>query len=354
MTKYQDGLNISEGLMQAPTVSSHLFNELIRIIEQRGIDSAALLKEFQLPASVTADMDARIPVEQVARVYDRTAELLNAPLFGLDKGLQSTPFSLGPIMNILLNSPNLGTAFKYSRRYLKVFSEEFEYKPFFTSQYFGLRFISPPNTYMSYHQVYAAMGHALSICRWLYGENFNLIKIDLMTPAHGEDKDYIKFLGVLPTFNASTNILYFPKEALRRPLPWHSNQLQPVLDHTEEKLVSIFKQDTFKSQVIKIITDKLFMSKLSIDHVAQELNITRRTLQRRLKENNLVYRKLLDEVKRESAYKLLINKQHKTKSLTEIAFMLGYNDTSIFHKHFKRWAGIPPGKYRALHSNNSH
>lgn len=339
--------------MHVPTVSSHLFNELLRIIEQVGIESAALLKEFQLPISVTADMDARIPVEQVAKVYDRTAELLNAPLFGLNKGIQSTPFSLGPIMNILLNCPNMGTAFKYSQRYLKVFSEEFEYKPFFTKQHFGLRFIPPPNTYISYHQVYAAMGHALSICRWLYGESFTLTKIELMTPAHGKDSDYIKLLGMLPTFNCSANIIYFPKEALRRPLPWNSNQLQPVLDHTEEKLESIFKQDSFKKQVINIITNKLFMKKLNIDQVAQELNITRRTFQRRLKENNLVYRELLDEVKRESAYELLINQQHKTKSLTEIAFRLGYNDTSIFHKHFKRWAGIPPGKYRELHSNKS-
>lgn len=337
--------------MRRPTVSSHLFNELLRIVEQRGIDTTSLLKQHDLSSAAISDIDARIPVEMVAKIYDSSANLLQDPIFGLYKGMHSTPFSLGFIMNIIMNSPDVESAFKYSTRYLSIFSEEFDFEKIFTTEYFGLAFKPHANIYTSYHQVYAAIAHVLALLKWLYGEDSNLAIIEFASAPHSEPENYAKELGLTPKFNAEKNAIYLPRKLLEQPLPWHGNKLENVLLHADKKIQDIFDKGSIESQVKKIISEKIFMNNLSIDIVAGELNITKRTLQRRLKDNNLIYRQLLDEVKKDLAYKLLISKEHQNKSLFEIAFTLGYSDISMFHKHFKRWSGMPPGKYREKHSS---
>ena len=33
-------------------------------------------------------------------------------------------------------------------------------------------------------------------------------------------------------------------------------------------------------------------------------------------------------------------------SLSEISYLLGFNEPSTFHKAFRRWKGMPPGAWR--------
>ena len=68
-----------------------------------------------------------------------------------------------------------------------------------------------------------------------------------------------------------------------------------------------------------------------------------RTLQRRLKEYGLDFKKLTDDTRRRFAINYLRDRKH---TLTEIAFLLGYSEVSAFNRAFKRWTGSTPLKYR--------
>jgi AraC-like DNA-binding protein len=77
--------------------------------------------------------------------------------------------------------------------------------------------------------------------------------------------------------------------------------------------------------------------------IAQELNITERTLQRKLKDANFCFRDLLSDTRKELACQHLLNAE---LSINEIAFILGYAEETNFTRAFKRWTGETPSAYR--------
>ena len=80
--------------------------------------------------------------------------------------------------------------------------------------------------------------------------------------------------------------------------------------------------------------------------VAKALSLTTRTLHRRLSEKGVSFRSLLTRVRRELVERYI---DEPAYSMTEIAFLLGYADTSAFSHAFKRWHGVSPTQARRLH-----
>ena len=84
-----------------------------------------------------------------------------------------------------------------------------------------------------------------------------------------------------------------------------------------------------------------------IDRVARALNISSRTLQRRLAENFQSLAGLRDQVRFQLAAEAL---KSKRKSIEEIGDKLGFSDRHSFSRAFKRWSGLTPSTYRKNHS----
>ena len=80
-----------------------------------------------------------------------------------------------------------------------------------------------------------------------------------------------------------------------------------------------------------------------IDGIAQAMAVSTRTLQRRLEERGITFKRLVDEVREDQARKLV---SAGTMSLSEVAFFLGYSDQSALSRAFKRWTGQTPKKVR--------
>jgi AraC-like DNA-binding protein len=76
----------------------------------------------------------------------------------------------------------------------------------------------------------------------------------------------------------------------------------------------------------------------SLSAIAKRLSISPRTLRRRLEDERLTLRSLVDEVRRERADELLA----AGTSVKEAAFALGFSEPSAFSRAYKRWTGRPP------------
>ena len=68
-----------------------------------------------------------------------------------------------------------------------------------------------------------------------------------------------------------------------------------------------------------------------------------RTLQRRLKDQGVEFKALVDDTRRLFALPYLRNRNH---TLAEIAYLLGYSEVSAFNRAFRRWTGSTPSDYR--------
>ena len=77
--------------------------------------------------------------------------------------------------------------------------------------------------------------------------------------------------------------------------------------------------------------------------VAKKLNMSARTLHRKLKDKGRVYRDILRDVRKSMAIKYLDDAK---LTLIEISYLLGYSEQSTFTRAFSNWFGKSPLRYR--------
>jgi len=79
------------------------------------------------------------------------------------------------------------------------------------------------------------------------------------------------------------------------------------------------------------------------EEVAQGLHVSTRTLQRKLAEGGASFTEVSEEVRAELAKEYLSDRDVR---ISEVAFLLGFSEQSSFHRAFRRWTGLAPGRWR--------
>lgn len=107
-------------------------------------------------------------------------------------------------------------------------------------------------------------------------------------------------------------------------------------------LAELDGQSTIAGKVEALLTDNEG-AYLTLEDCAVLLNMSPRTLIRKLREEGVFFRKIIEERKKIRASQLLAN---QTLSVEAVALTLGYDHTANFRRAFKRWYGVPPSEYR--------
>ena len=99
------------------------------------------------------------------------------------------------------------------------------------------------------------------------------------------------------------------------------------------------------ARVVEVLQRRIGHTALDIGHVADELNLSKRTLQRRLQQQDISFAELRDQVRFHYSLDYLI-KQHL--SIDSISASLDFSDRTSFTNAFKRWTGLSPSTFRKL------
>lgn len=81
----------------------------------------------------------------------------------------------------------------------------------------------------------------------------------------------------------------------------------------------------------------------SAEEIASKLNLSLRSLQRKLKEEGSNFRSLKELVRKELSIKYL---QDESLSIHDICLLLSYSERGAFEKAFKKWYGKNPSEYK--------
>lgn len=101
--------------------------------------------------------------------------------------------------------------------------------------------------------------------------------------------------------------------------------------------------DTLEIQIRLLIGKDISQGFPKFNTIAQQLKISPQTLSRRLHSESTSYQTIKDNIRRETALALL---GHSKLSVKEIAFRLGFQESSAFSKTFKNWFGMTASQYR--------
>ncbi|GAA0230685.1 AraC family transcriptional regulator [Cryptosporangium japonicum] len=81
----------------------------------------------------------------------------------------------------------------------------------------------------------------------------------------------------------------------------------------------------------------------SMPAVAKQLAVSSRTLQRQLRQEGTTFQAILATTREDLARHYL---GHSSMRSTEIAYLLGYDDTNSFYRAFRTWTGTTPDTIR--------
>jgi AraC-like DNA-binding protein len=151
-------------------------------------------------------------------------------------------------------------------------------------------------------------------------------------------------------FNARQNVLVFSKADIERPFLTHNaDLLSMVAPQMEAELTQQLAQKTVSEQVKGILKKLLAGQRPGLQDVARELNLSTRTLQRRLTDEDATFQQLMVDARRELAQHYLL---HSSLERNETAYLLGYEDANPFFRAFHNWEGTSPGEWRAVHTRS--
>ncbi|AWY38965.1 AraC family transcriptional regulator [Pseudomonas putida] len=153
---------------------------------------------------------------------------------------------------------------------------------------------------------------------------------------HGQ---YAQWFGDNVQFDCEHNRLYFTRSSLQVQLQTHHAGMQEVLrQELDRRLSQQHQLSGWAGRVAQGIRQNLISGQVpSIETQAQELHQSARTLRRRLEEEGMTFRYLLDRVRAELEQYLEL----QGNSRTQIATQLGYSDLAAYVHARKRWRTEP-------------
>ena len=158
-----------------------------------------------------------------------------------------------------------------------------------------------------------------------------------------DPRPWHELFGVEVQFNQSENCLALWNRDADKRLTGSNPMLVALHEDVIKRQIAELDRSDILKRTLAVIMDQLPSGSVSEVSVAKELNLTARTLRRRLHGKGISFRSLLTNVRKELVKRYLDDPAY---SVTEISFLLGYTDTSAFSRAFRRWYGTSPTQAR--------
>jgi len=179
---------------------------------------------------------------------------------------------------------------------------------------------------------------------WLVGQVITLKQVRVQHPKPAHVEEYRLMFPCPCAFSCDNTTLIFEASQLSLPVVQQPNELAPYL---KELPLQWFKKqsyfDTVSAQVIRLLEDVAGIKEASVENIAAHLNMTSRTLRRKLSAEGSAFQKLKDNVRRDQAINLF---EDASLTVAEIGRRLGFTEPATFTRAFKHWTGVSPSVYR--------
>lgn len=334
------------------TVWLKLVQGILNAAEKANLKTDALLSAIELNPSILEDTDARIPQEKLYALWQEITRSSKDEAIGLRLAQLAEPALLDVVGYAAYSSPNLGEALSRIIRYSRLIHE-------------GAKWTLETNGKMA--QISQAIPGAHlplppAACQWIVanmvlnaqrmtGLELAPLKVGFQHQQPEDVSGYRCLFRSPLAFEQPVNFVLVDARVLNQPLLKSDAGLCAVLDrHAEDLLAKLPRQESIVDSVRLEISAGLRGGDPGLDAIAHKLGIAPRTLQRKLKEAGTSHQELLDEMRRELSIYYL---QEREMAVCEVAFLLGFSETSAFHRAFKRWTGATPGEFRRTLSQSA-
>jgi AraC-like DNA-binding protein len=348
-----------DGTGQAlPTVTGFAAKQAVAALRKHKIAIAPILRRAGLSESDFEAGDGnpsnrRMSAIGQARALDYAAEALNDSAFGLHLAQQTDPRDAGILFYVVSGGKNISEALILFARYCRIVNEAVRLKLIRTPEALvvGINLVG-----LSRHSARqnAEFGGAvvLKALREIAGQTIRPIRGAFAHARNSDLREFERFYGCPVEFGQASSerasfdlLLEFSNDTVATPLITADQKLLDALQPFCEMAAKERKTaaGTLRAAVENEVERLLPHGKARVQTVAKALALSARTLERRLTDEGTSYAEVVDQLRRSLALQYL---KERSMSLSQIAWLLGYEGSTSFNHAFKRWTGLSPSAAR--------
>jgi len=323
-----------------PNVARALFSLLM----ESGLSTEHICRGLGFGYAELLDLDMRLSYRQTRMLITRTQRVVKDPALGLSTGARQTPVSWGLAGLAMLTCKTLGEAITYGLEHQGDTGALLEHRACVHPNEFIIE-VKPKvfDLEIEPFLIEEAFSSAVSVVRRLIGPAFNPLRVELSYARPNYAQAYRREFRCPIKFMAGKNRLICEAHWLNARLPDYDDMACGPL---RAKLDQLMNRGDSRNDLIETLSSHI---RLNLDDpealqtFSKALNMSERTLRRRLTDLGVTYSGLLDRVRHERACDLL---QNTRMSIADIAHTIGFSDARGFRRAFKRWTGALPNTQR--------
>jgi AraC-like DNA-binding protein len=281
-----------------------------------------------------------------SKFLEFAAEATDDSAFGLHLAEEANPREAGLLFYVTSAANDVDEALALFARYSRIANEAVRIKPAHARE--GLiaeiSFIGLPRH--TAKQV-TEFGIAVTIkaLREIAGRNIRPTHLSFIHLRNSDLPAFELFFGCPVEFGASGDQVAFSNETLALPLVTEDRHLletlRPICDEAAKQRGTAI--GSLRAAVENEAQKLLPHGKAKRHRVAKTLGHSERTLTRKLADEGITYEQVLDQLRQSLALQYI---KEEGVSLSQIAWLLGYERSTSFNHAFRRWTGRSPSVAR--------
>jgi AraC-like DNA-binding protein len=336
-------------LAMDPSVGAHGVRHLLAVLAADGVDVRPVRRAAGLEAA--GGPYARIPVRRTAAAWTEAVRLTGDEALGLHAAERLARGSLGALEYAMRHSPTVRDGLAQVVRYGRLTHDLAAYDLVEATDEARLELQLPGAPALLPQSAQFFLGAVLALLRDATAGALRPLEVWFAHPDPGNGDEYRRSLGTTVRFAQPTRAIVFDPRDLalpfREPDPTLGEIVQRDLERALEALPPV---QTFAAGVRRLLAETLSSGDVEAATLARRLGVSVRTMNRRLADDGQALKKLRDEVRKELAAGWL---RDPAREIADVAFLLGFSESSAFHRWFRRVEGVTPGQYRRAHPPGS-
>jgi AraC-like DNA-binding protein len=320
-----------------------MLGTLWRMLEDYGHDPAQVIPEKFYRPGRKPPLSGRIRFVDYDAIQANAASLIKDPTMGIRSASFFHPSHLGALGHAWLASSSLRTALRRGVNFNRMFNEQaeilLEELPDRMRVIYRMRTQPTRPGLVGDGQI----AGVIMLCRMNYGDSLVPLEVTLKRPEPQDPSPWLDYFRSKVRFGQPDNSLSLRIEDVDRPLTGSDPEMIALHEDVIQRYLMRMDRGNILNRARLQIMEQLPSGRVTEDETARALNLSKRTLHRKLRENDETFRSLLTQVRTDLAERYIANPEY---SMTEIAFLLGYTETSSFSRAFKSWFGNSPSQAR--------
>jgi AraC-like DNA-binding protein len=314
------------------------------LVAAQGCDATAISR---LPGVAGLDdPDVRVPERAAQEAWRLAAMMTGDQALGVHVAEALPRGALDLVEYAFRSSASLGSGLERLARYGRILSDRMAARTEATGKDLLLVVRDAGTSPLHPARAEFAMAVALRLARDATGADITPMQVCFAHAAHPDVTEHSRFFRVPVHFDSGANTMILSRADAERPLRGADPALSAIVRRRLEKALAESESTTsgtMAARVRRLLLDDLGQTALTPAATARALEVSTRTLSRRLAAEGTSFRQILDQARCEFAKALL---HDGNLSVGDIAFFLQYSEPAAFHRSFRRWTGQTPKGFR--------